>query len=312
MKRRELLKGAAAFGVASALPLSVARPATTSEAVPKGIGALPTASPLKPPAEGSIPVAFVISDGAVMIDFAGPWEVFQDAAMGVNPVQMMPTFKLFTVAETTKPIKASAGMKIIPDYSIENAPAPKVIVIPAQRSASKAVLDWIRKSAQTADVTMSVCTGAFVLAEAGLLSGKTATTHHSSYKTMAMENPDIHVKRGARFVEDGNIATAGGLSSGIDLALRVVERYYGPEAAERTAYYMEYQGKGWTNADSNSAYAKIPVSTDDHPLCPVCEMEVSPGSTLKSVYKGKAYYFCMQDHKQAFDASPDKYLIAVY
>ena len=310
MKRRELLKGAAAFGVASALPLSIARPAITSDGVPKGNGALPAASPLKPPAEGSIPVAFVISDGAVMIDFAGPWEVFQDAAMGVNSVQMMPAFKLYTVAETTKPIKASAGMKIIPDYSIENAPAPKVIVVPAQQSASKSVLGWIRKASQTADVTMSVCTGAFVLAEAGLLSGKTATTHHSSYKTMAMENPDIHVKRGARFVEDGNIATAGGLSSGIDLALHVVERYYGREAADRTAYYMEYQGKGWMNADSNDAYAKIPVSTDAHPLCPVCEMEVAPGSPLKSVYKSKTYYFCMQDHKQAFDASPDKYLNA--
>ena len=74
---------------------------------------------------------------------------------------------------------------------------------------------------------------------------------------------------------------------------------------------MEYQGKGWMNADSNQAYARIPVSTDEHPLCPVCEMEVSPGGSLKSVYKGKTYYFCMQDHKQAFDASPDKYLTAV-
>jgi len=308
MKRRELLKGAAAFGVASALPLSIARPAITSDGVPKGNSPLP-ANPLKPPAEGSIPVAFVISDGAVMIDFAGPWEVFQDAAMGVDPMQMGPAFKLYTVAETTKPIKASAGMTIIPEYSIENAPVPKVIVVPAQHSASKAVLGWIRKSSQTTDVTMSVCTGAFVLAEAGLLSGKTATTHHSSYKTMAMENPDIHVRRGARFVEDGNVATAGGLSSGIDLALRVVERYYGREVAERTAYYMEYQGKGWMNADSNEAYSKIPVSTDEHPLCPVCEMEVT-GSSVKSVYKGKTYYFCMQDHKQAFDASPDKYLNA--
>ena len=311
MKRRELLKGAAAFGFASALPISIARSATTSEAVPKGNSALPTANPLKPPAEGSIPVAFVISDGAVMIDFAGPWEVFQDAGMAVNPGKMMDAFELYTVGETTKPIKASAGMKIIPDYSIQNAPVPKVIVIPAQHSASKAVLDWIRKSSQTADVTMSVCTGAFVLAETGLLSGKTATTHHSSYKVMAMEHPDIHVRRGARFVEDGNIATAGGLSSGIDLALRVVERYYGREAAERTAYDMEYQGKGWMNADSNEAYAKIPVSTDEHPLCPVCEMEVTPGGSLKSVYKGKTYYFCMQDHKKAFDASPDKYLTAV-
>jgi transcriptional regulator GlxA family with amidase domain len=311
MKRRELLKGAAVFGFASAMPLSVAKFNPASEPVPERNKATPPANSLLPPKEGSIPVAFVISDGAVMIDFAGPWEVFQDAGMAANPGQMVDAFKLYTVAETTKPIKASAGMKIIPDYSIDNAPPPKVIVIPAQQSASKAVLDWIRKSSQSADVTMSVCTGAFVLAETGLLSGKTATTHHSSYKVMAMEHPDIHVRRGARFVEDGNIATAGGLSSGIDLALRVVERYYGREAAERTAYNMEYQGKGWMNPDSNEAYAKVPVSTDSHPLCPVCEMEVNSANSPKSVYKGKTYYFCMTDHKQAFDASPDKYLNAV-
>jgi len=310
VKRRELLKGAAVFGFASAMPLSVAKFNSTSEPVPEGNKTTPLANSLQPPTKGSIPVAFVISDGAVIIDFAGPWEVFQDASMGVNPGSMANVFKLYTVAETTKPVKASAGMKIIPDYSIENAPAPKVIVIPAQHSASKAVLDWIRKSSQSADVTMSVCTGAFVLAETGLLSGKTATTHHSSYKVMAMEHPDIHVKRGARFVEDGNVATAGGLSSGIDLALRVVERYYGRGAAERTAYYMEYQGTGWMSPDSNEAYAKIPVSTDAHPLCPVCEMEVDSAGAPKSVYKGKTYYFCMQDHKQAFDASPDKYLDA--
>jgi len=310
MKRRELLKGAAALSFASAMPLSIAKSISIAEPVPEGNSPISPVNSLKPPTEGSIPVAFVISDGAVMIDFAGPWEVFQDAGMGVNPGQMMDAFNLYTVAETTKPIKASAGMKIIPDYSIENAPAPKVIVIPAQRKASPAVLEWIRKSAKTADVTMSVCTGAFVLAETGLLSGKTATTHHSSYKVMAMEHPDIHVKRGARFVEDGNIATAGGLSSGIDLALRVVERYYGREAAERTAYDMEYQGKGWMNPDSNQAYAKIPVSTDAHPLCPVCEMEVMSAMSPKSVYKGKTYYFCMTDHKQAFDASPEKYLNA--
>jgi putative intracellular protease/amidase/YHS domain-containing protein len=310
MKRRELLKGAAVFSFASAMPLSVARLNSTLGAVPERNGTTSPANSLQPPKEGSIPVAFVISDGAVMIDFAGPWEVFQDAGMAVNPGAMVDAFKLYTVSESTKPIRASAGMKIIPDYSIENAPAPKVVVIPAQHSASRAVVDWIRKSAQSADVTMSVCTGAFVLAETGLLSGKTATTHHSSYKVMAMEHPDIHVRRGARFVEDGNIATAGGLSSGIDLALRVVERYYGREAAERTAYDMEYQGKGWMNPDSNEAYAKVPVSTDAHPLCPVCEMEVVAASSPKSVYKGKTYYFCMTGHKQAFDASPDKYLNA--
>jgi YHS domain-containing protein len=119
--------------------------------------------------------------------------------------------------------------------------------------------------------------------------------------------PDIHLKRGARFVEDGNLATAGGLSSGIDLALRVVERYYGLEIARKTAYDMEYQGEGWMNPDSNQVYANPPVSTAEHPLCPVCGMDVDPATAPKSVFKGKTYYFCSQGDKDQFDATPDKF-----
>src|SRR5438445_1940914 len=122
-------------------------------------------------------------------------------------------------------------MQIVPDYTIQNAPLPKVIVIPAQSQPSPAVLEWIRKSTKNTDVTMSVCTGAFVLAKTGLLSGKAATTFHAAFVPFAMQFPDVHLKRGARFVEDGNLASAGGLSSGIDLALRVVERYFGREIA---------------------------------------------------------------------------------
>ena len=123
------------------------------------------------------------------------------------------------------------------------------------------MLEWIRKSSKTTDVTMSVCTGAFVLAKSGLLKGKSATTYHGAFGRFATQFPDIQLKRGARFVENGNLATAGGLSSGIDLALRVVERYYGREVARKTAYNMEYQGEGWMNPDSNQTYATSLVST---------------------------------------------------
>jgi len=169
------------------------------------------------------------------------------------------------------------------------------------------MLDWIRSATKTTDVTMSVCTGAFVLASTGLLSGKEATTHHSSYKTLAMKYPDITVKRGARFVEAGNLATSGGLSSGIDLALRVVERYFGRKAATNTAYEMEYQGRGWMDANSNAVYLQATTSTDDHPLCPICGMEVDMTTAPKSVYQGKTYYFCSRDHKAEFDAAPEKW-----
>jgi transcriptional regulator GlxA family with amidase domain len=219
-------------------------------------------------------------------------------------------FRLYTVSDKTSPIQAGGGMKIVPDYTFANAPAPKVIVIPAQSEPSGAMLDWIRKSSKDTDVTMSVCTGAFVLAKTGLLSGKPATTYHGAFGYFATEFPDIHLKRGARFVEDGNLATAGGLSSGIDLALRVVERYFGREVAQKTAYNMEYQGQGWMNADSNQVYARAPVSTADHPLCAVCGMDVDPKSSPKSVFNGKTYYFCSDDDKKTFDAAPDKFVAA--
>jgi transcriptional regulator GlxA family with amidase domain len=291
--RRSLLKAAAQFGLIVAIALS-------------GVGKL-AASPanaIKPPANGSIPVAFLVSEGAVMIDFTGPWEVFQDVMI---PGGADHPFHLYTVAETTNPIHASGGMKIVPDYTLENAPAPKVIVIPAQSPPSEAMLEWIRKSTKNTDVTMSVCTGAFVLAKTGLLSGKAATTFHGAFRPFAAQFPDINLKRGARFVEDGNLATAGGLSSGIDLALRVVERYFGREVAQKTAYEMEYQGQGWMNPDSNQVYAAEAVSTNEHPLCPVCQMEVNPATAPKSVYKGKTYYFCSHDDKKQFDATPDKF-----
>src|SRR5436305_9001562 len=244
---------------------------------------------LKSPEKGQIAVAFLISDGAVVIDFCGPWEVFQDVMIPGS--EQMP-FRLYTVAEAKKPIQTSGGMQIIPDYTIQNAPPPKVIVIPAQSAPSSAVLDWIRKSSKTTDVTMSVCTGAFVLAKTGLLDGKSATTYHGAFGRFAMKFPDIVLKRGARFVENGNLATAGGLSSGIDLALRVVERYYGRDVAQKAAYNMEYQGQGWMNSESNQVYATALVSTAEHPLCAVCGMDVDPKIAAKSVYKGATYYFC--------------------
>ena len=268
------------------------------------IAAPAEANPLKPPANGSIPVAFLISEGAVIIDFCGPWEVFRDVTV---PGRHDHAFQLYTVSGSASPIRAGGGMKIVPDYTLKNAPAPKLIVIPAQSAPSAAMLEWIREQSKNTDVTMSVCTGAFVLAKTGLLSGKAATTYHGAFVRFATQFPDIHLKRGARFVEDGNLATAGGLSSGIDLALRVVERYYGREVAQKTAYNMEYQGQGWMDRNSNQIYATTPVSTAEHPLCPVCQMGVDPATAPKSLFKGKTYYFCSQDDKRTFDATPDKF-----
>jgi putative intracellular protease/amidase/YHS domain-containing protein len=307
---RRLLNPTAELGLLTVITLVVlgqmsgSNPAKAPSAS-EGNQAVVETNPLKPPAQGSIPVAFLISEGAQVIDFAGPWEVFQDVMV---PGRTDHPFRLYTVSESTAPIHTSGGMKIVPDYNFENAPAPKVIVIPAQSRPSEATLEWIRKSTKTTDVTMSVCTGAFVLARTGLLSGKAATTYHGAFVRFANEFPEIHLKRGARFVEDGNLATAGGLSSGIDLALRVVERYFGREVAQNTAYDLEYQGQGWMNPESNQAYAATPISTAGRTICPVCGMNVDPATAPKSVYKGKTYYFCSDDDKKTFDAAPDKFV----
>lgn len=260
------------------------------------------ANRLTPPADSSIPVAFLISEGAVVIDFCGPWEVFERVQ---KPKHSYDAFKLYTVAETSAAIRTSGGMKIVPDYTIENAPPPKIIVIPAQSLASEKTKAWIREASKHTDVTMSVCTGAFVLASTGLLSGKSATTHHGAYADLAAQYPDIHVQRGARFVEAGNLASAGGLTSGIDLALRVVERYFGEEVTRQRAYMLEYQGEGWLNPSSNAEFAKPVKQSANHPLYAVCGMD--PDRSITSIYKGKTYYFCMQEHKQLFDASPGKF-----
>ncbi|HVT17122.1 MAG TPA: DJ-1/PfpI family protein [Thermoanaerobaculia bacterium] len=310
MKRREFLQRATAFGFLAAMPSAVSRLVAGSRpaGAPAGAeghepGARPR--PLTPPAQGSVPVAFLVSPGAVVIDFCGPWEVFQDVMI---PGRMDHPFDLYIVAESTEPIRLSGGLTIVPEYTLESAPAPKVLVIPAQRGRSEAMLAWIRKAAKGADVTMSVCTGAFLLARTGLLANRAATTHHDSYKQFAMEYPAVRLKRGARFVEDGNLASAGGLTSGIDLALRVVERYYGSDVAKKTAYYMEYQGQGWLNPAANEVYASVAVSTDAHPLCLACSMEVDKATAPKSAYKGKAYYFCSQEHKELFDKAPARYI----
>lgn len=295
--RRGLLQSSAALAAASVALSAPARSATA----PASLAALTV------PASGVVPVAFPISDGAVLIDFAGPWEVFGNAsyvgADGTMDMSGKAGFNTYTVAEKKTPITAGGGMKIMPDFTFADAPAPKLIVIPAQGGAGTAMIEWIRTAAKSADVTMSICTGAFVLAKTGLLSGRSATTHHGSYADLAMQYPDIRVKRGYRFVDEGNIATSGGLTCGVDLAFHIVERYSGRTRAEQTALNMEYQGRGWMDASGadNALYAKAFTGM----VCPVCGMPVDPKSSPASDYKGHSYYFCSSGHKTLFDKAPE-------
>lgn len=195
--------------------------------------------PLDPPTIRAIRTAIVLAPGATVIDFAGPWEVFQDVS-----VRGHFGFRLYTVAADTEPLRATAGLHIIPDFSFADAPPPDLVVVPALRGSAE-LHEWLAHTAKQADLTMSVCTGAYQLARAGLLDGLEATTHHDFYDDFQHSFPAVRLQRGLRFVEHERIATAGGLTSGIDLALRVVTRYFGYDVAARTAEYMEYTGTGW-------------------------------------------------------------------
>jgi transcriptional regulator GlxA family with amidase domain len=207
-------------------------------------------------ADRPLRVAFLLSEGATLIDFAGPWEVFQDVMVDASgkPVRTMAQlgagstarhpFTLFTVAERREPMRVSGGLTVVPDHTFADAPTPDVIVVGAHRP-SDAELAWLKGASATAGITLSVCTGASVLARAGLLDGQRAATHYWFTEDFGKRWPKVTFVPGARFVESGRVASSAGLSAGIDLALRVVERYLGREVAQGTADFMEYHGEGW-------------------------------------------------------------------
>ena len=216
-------------------------------------GAAADATALQPPAGRKIRVAVVLTEGAVVIDFAGPWEVFENVHTGTGDMDQQMPFELYTVSRDRKPIHTSGGTKpgmtVVPDYGFADAPLPDVVVVGAQ-SGDPELAPWLRKVHGQHALIMSVCTGAFRLAETGLLDGKPATTYHTALQRLANQYPRTTVRKSVRYVEsDPLILTAGGLSSGIDSALHMVELYYGRDVAQATADNLEYQGQGWkTNA----------------------------------------------------------------
>ena len=167
-------------------------------------------------------------------------------------------FVLYTVGSSTAPIHTSGrghpGITIVPDYSFADAPTPDLVVVGAQRGGP-GLEDWLRKIHGEHAVVMSVCTGAIHVAQAGLFDGGEATTHHAFYDDFAKEFPKVKLVRGVRYVQASpTVFSAGGLSSGIDLALHIVAQRYGDAVAQKTADFMEYQGTGWkTNQGMDAA-----------------------------------------------------------
>ncbi len=177
-------------------------------------------------------IAFYLQNEVEILDFAGPMEVFAYAG-----------YEVFTVSKSTDPIRTQGILKIIPDYSIYNAPQADILAFfggnASEAYEDEEVIKWV-ESQQHIESYFSVCTGAFILAESGLLNNKSATTFHNALDGLEKNYPEVNVLKNKRFVDNGTIITTAGISAGIDGALHLVAKLDGFDAARKAAYYMEY------------------------------------------------------------------------
>lgn len=202
------------------------------------LAGLTAGEPPVPARKSPLNVAIVIHQGVELLDWAGPGETFQATDEGW-------TFKVYTVAPSKEPIKSTRFATILPEYSIKDCPPPDILVVPGGNTRvllkDADFMKWLKDAVPKTQVTLTVCTGAFALAEAGLLDGKEATTHWAAIKPLGEKYPKVKVVADRRVVDQGQIVTSAGVSAGIDGALHVVARLRGYSAAEKAARYMEYR-----------------------------------------------------------------------
>lgn len=192
-------------------------------------------------------VGILIFDDVEVLDFCGPFEVFSVAC---PPQQFNDEYKLFnvvTIAEEQRTITCRGGLLVQPQATITEHLPLDILVVPGGQGTRRErlnihLLDWIVQQDQHTHLTTSVCTGAFLLAEKGLLNGRRATTHWASVAWMCETYPAVEMLTDARVVDEGHIITSAGISAGIDMSLYIVERLCGVETAQWTARRMEYDG----------------------------------------------------------------------
>jgi transcriptional regulator GlxA family with amidase domain len=192
-------------------------------------------------------VGILLFDDVEVLDFSGPFEVFSVARL-VEPERQEDEHQLFrvlTIAEHNRIISCRGGLLVQPHATIEQHPLLDILVVPGGQGTrrerqNQRLLNWIGQQNRQTQLTTSVCTGAFLLAESGLLNQHRATTHWGSVEWMRTTYPAIEMLADVRVVDEGHIITSAGVSAGIDMSLHVVARLYGPEVARWTARRMEY------------------------------------------------------------------------
>ncbi|HHT7140393.1 TPA: DJ-1/PfpI family protein [Bacillus cereus] len=176
-----------------------------------------------------------------VLDFAGPFEVFS-----ITKVHEEKPFTVYTVSQNEEMITARNGLKVQPDYSIEDLPPVDILIIPGGKGAREnevkndIIINWVRQQMKEVKLMTSVCTGALLLAKAGLLEGLKATTHWASIQTFKKDFPNVEVMENVKFVDEGHIITSAGISAGINMSFHIVKNLLGVEIAEETAKNMEY------------------------------------------------------------------------
>ena len=197
-------------------------------------------------------VGIFIFKGVEILDFTGPYEVLASTRVtstvlnknNVNDIYKHPSpFKVFTIASKNKMIETSGGLKVMSNYSFLDAPNFDILIIPGGKGtrsliSNKSVISWLYNKKNT-KLIISICTGSLLLAAAGLLKNRKATTHWSAFELLKELSPSTKVLK-KRYVID-KIFTSAGVASGIDLSLKVVENFYGKTVAKNTAKYMEYK-----------------------------------------------------------------------
>lgn len=183
-------------------------------------------------------IGVLVFDGAEEMDFVGPWEVLAAAA------DAAPGNRILLVSETVAPVTCEKGMRVLPDVSYADAPALDVIVIPGGSGARReignlATVGWLQEASKSCTWMCSVCTGAFLLVGAGLADGKTVTTHHGFIGDLR-DMGSATISEGVRFVRDGNVVSAGGVMSGIEMSLWLVRELFGPDAEDEVRNYIAY------------------------------------------------------------------------
>jgi transcriptional regulator GlxA family with amidase domain len=186
--------------------------------------------------------AILLFPDVEVLDFAGPFEVFSVTDRTRTPKP----FNVYTIARELHPVLARNNLSINPHYSLNDCPRPDLLILPGGFGTrpllnDERIINWIRHTATNAQLTLSVCTGALLLAKAGLLDHLPATTHHGAFDLLAQTAPTATVIRDRRYIDTGRIITSAGISAGLDASLHLVSRLLSPQIALETATYMEYR-----------------------------------------------------------------------